>query len=82
MGGVGGDDGGDDGELLATVWASVDAVSGWNGVSDVVDDVGDGVVTLVRARRFWACQADFRQRGEQKRRLAQGDVEREPNHRH
>jgi hypothetical protein len=53
VGGVGGDDDGDDGEFLAAVWASGDAVSRWecvaeavagvNGVADVVDVVGDAV---------------------------------------
>ena len=32
MGGVGGDDDGDDGELVAAVWALGNAVSGLNGV--------------------------------------------------
>src|ERR1700739_4630888 len=57
MGGVGGDDDGDDGEFLAAVWASCDAVSRWNGVrqavtgvndvEDVVDVVGDAVRDVV-----------------------------------
>ena len=78
MGGVGGDDDGDDGEFLAAVWASGDAVSRWdcvaeavtgvNDVGDIVDVVGDAVrassPTPSRVRRR-ACQAAFRQRGEQ-----------------
>lgn len=54
MGGVGGDD---DGEFLATVRASCDAVSRWNGVrqavtgvdavDNVVDVVGDAVRDVV-----------------------------------
>lgn len=57
VGGVGGDDDGDDGEFLAAVWASCDAVSRCNGVrqavtrvddvEDVVDVVGDGVRDVV-----------------------------------
>ena len=49
MGGVGGDDDGDDSEVLAAVGASGDAVSRWNGVTDVVtavNDVGDVVNTV------------------------------------
>jgi hypothetical protein len=44
VGGVGGDDDGDDGEFLAAVWASGDAVSRWDCVAEAVtgvNDVGD-----------------------------------------
>ncbi|HTH92293.1 hypothetical protein, partial [Mycobacterium sp.] len=57
VGGVGGDDDGDDGEFLAAVWASGDAVSRWdcvaeavtgvNDVGDIVDVVGDAVRGVV-----------------------------------
>ena len=57
VGGVGGDDDGDDGEFLAAVWASGDAVSRWdcvaeavtgvNDVEDIVDVVGDAVRGVV-----------------------------------
>ena len=65
VGGVGGDDDGDDGEFLAAVWASCDAVSvsrcngvrqavtGVDDVEDVVDVVGDGVRDSRRRRGGW-----------------------------
>lgn len=52
VGGVGGDDDGDDGEFLAAVWASCDAVSRCNGVRQAVtevDDVEDVVDVVVTA---------------------------------
>ena len=78
MGGVGGDDDGDDGEFLAAVWASGDAVSRWdcvaeavtgvNDVGDIVDVVGDavrGVVADTVAGAAVGLPGSFRQRGEQ-----------------
>jgi len=55
VGGVGGDDDGDDGKFLAAVWAPCDAVSRCNGVRQAVtgvDDVEDvvDVVDLPRNR--------------------------------
>jgi hypothetical protein len=70
VGGVGGDDHGDDGQLVSAVRASGGAVGGPNGVVNVVggvNGVGDVVgaplaTPLVRLR---ACQSAARQRGEQ-----------------